>query len=128
VPLDTTQNSHYLNELYVSNSMQEYTFKYAEQHKAELSALGYEKYYLQFNVSEVMLEQLIQTGVQNKVPANRHDMERHKRDFQINIKAQVARKIWGNDGFYPVFNQNNEVLQQALKLFDRIPDLNRTKM
>ena len=31
VPLDTTQNSLYLNELYISNSMQEYTFNYTKQ-------------------------------------------------------------------------------------------------
>ncbi|HQQ96219.1 MAG TPA: S41 family peptidase [Cyclobacteriaceae bacterium] len=128
VPLDTTQNSRYLNELYISNSMQEYTFKYAEQHKQELNAMGFEKYYLQFVVSDVMLEQLVRTGEGNKVKADRADLTRHKRDFQVNVKAQVARKIWGNDGFYPVYNENNEVLQQAMKLFDRIPTLSRGKM
>jgi carboxyl-terminal processing protease len=27
-----------------------------------------------------------------------------------------------------VFNETNEVFQQAIKMFDRIPELNRTKM
>ena len=36
VPLDTTLNSHYLNELYTSTSIQEYTFAYAEAHKEQL--------------------------------------------------------------------------------------------
>jgi carboxyl-terminal processing protease len=40
----------------------------------------------------------------------------------------VARKIWGNDGFYLVFNDTNEVFQQAIKLFDHIPELSRKSM
>jgi carboxyl-terminal processing protease len=128
VPLDTTQNSHYLNELYLSNSIQEYTFHYAELHKDELLSQGFEKYFMKFDVSDMMLAELVRIGERNKVPADHKDLQRHKKDFQINVKAQIARKLWNNDGFYPVYNQNNEVLQQALKLFDRIPDLDRSKM
>jgi hypothetical protein len=34
------------------------------------------------------------------------------------MKAQIARKIWNNSGFYPVINTLNEVLQQAIRLLD----------
>jgi carboxyl-terminal processing protease len=128
VPLDTTQNSHYLNDLYVSNTIQEYTFNYTDRKKDELLKMGYEKFYQGFAVTDEMLNQLARTGEQNKVKPDYKDMARHKKDFQINLKAQIARRIWGNQGFYPIFNENNEVLQQAIKLFDRIPDLNRDKM
>ncbi len=128
VPLDTAQNSHYLNELYISNSIQEYTFNYTDKKKAELMDMGYDKFYHSFVVTDEMLNQLVKVGEQNKVKADLRDMARHKRDFKINVKSQIARRIWGNTGFYPIFNENNEVLQQAIKLFDRIPDLNRGKM
>lgn len=128
VPLDTTQNSHYLNELYTSNSIQEYTFMYSDKHKEELTKMGLENYFKNFKVSEDMLNHLVRTGEQNKVKADYRDLNRHKVIFQINVKAQIARKIWGNNGFYPIYNETNEVLQQAVKLFDRIPDLNRSKM
>ena len=36
IPLDTTLNSHYLNELYTSTSIYEYAFKYASKNKKEL--------------------------------------------------------------------------------------------
>jgi carboxyl-terminal processing protease len=44
------------------------------------------------------------------------------------VKALIARRIWKNDGYFQVLNESNEVLQQALQLFDRIPDLKRSKM
>ena len=128
VSLDTTQNSHYLNELYISNSIQEYTFNYAGQHKAELMKLGLQAFVSRFEVTDEMFQQLARVGKQNKVEPDWKDLNRHKLIFKINVKAQIARRIWGNDGFYPVFNESNEVLQQAMKLFDRIPDLNRSKM
>ena len=128
VPLDTTQNSHYLNELYISNSMQEYTFNYTNNHKEDLKKMGYEKYFRNFDITEDMLKRLVKVGEGNKVPADYKDLEAHKKIFQTNVKAQIARRIWNNEGFYPIYNETNEVLQQAIRLFDRIPDLNRVKM
>jgi carboxyl-terminal processing protease len=128
VPLDTTLNSHYLNELYNSNSIAEFAFNYASAHKTELEKKGYEEYYRSFEVTDSLLDQLVATGKRNKVEPNYKDLTRNKKIFQIHVKAQIARRIWGNDGFYPIFNETNEVLQQAVKLFDRIPDLNRRKM
>ncbi|MEJ0055508.1 MAG: S41 family peptidase [Bacteroidota bacterium] len=128
VPLDTTQNSHYLNQLYVSNSIQEYTFNYADKYKEDLTQMGYDKFFQKFDITDAMLDQLVKVGEGNKVKADYKDLAKYKKVFQINVKAQIARKIWGNEGFYPIYNEENEVLQQAIKLFDRIPDLNRTKM
>jgi hypothetical protein len=44
------------------------------------------------------------------------------------VKALIARKIWKNGGYFQVMNATNEILQQAIQLFDRIPDLSRSKM
>ena len=47
----------------------------------------------------------------------------------MHVKAQIARKLWSNEGYFPVINETNEVFLQALKLFDRMPaELNRAKM
>lgn len=128
VPLDTTQNSRYLNELYISNSVQEYTFNYAGVNKDRLIKAGYEQYLKNFTVTDAMLDDLVKVGKGNKVTPDLADLKRHKQAFQVNVKAQIARRIWKNDGFYPIFNETNEVLQQAVKLFDRIPDLHRSKL
>ncbi|HEY5826211.1 MAG TPA: S41 family peptidase [Cyclobacteriaceae bacterium] len=128
VPLDTTLNSHYLNELYNSNTIAEFAFNYASNHKEALEKKGYDDYYQNFQVTDALLNQLADTGKRNKVDPDFKDMNKNKKIFQIHVKAQIARRVWGNDGFYPIFNETNEVLQQAVKLFDRIPDLSRRKM
>lgn len=119
VPLDTTQNSVYLNELYIANVINEYTFDYADKNRSMLQAMTFEKFYNDFVVTDNMLNALVEEGRKAKVKPNLKDLAKHKVLFQLHIKAQVARKIWGNEGFYPLFNQTNEILQQALKVFDQ---------
>ncbi len=128
VSLDTTLNSHYLNELYVSNAINEYTFDYADKHRSELEKMGWENFYKKFVVTDAMLNDLVVAGKRAKVNPDYKELKDRKHIFQIHVKAQVARKIWSNEGFFPIFNETNEVFLQAIKMFDRMPELNRQKM
>lgn len=128
VSLDTTLNSHYLNELYISNAINEYTFDYADKNRAALEKMGWDKFYTSFVVSDQMLDELVAAGKRAKVKPDYQELRERKQVFQIHVKAQIARKIWGNAGFFPVFNETNEVFLQAIKMFDRLPELNRQKM
>ncbi len=128
VPLDTALNSHYLNELYNSNSLPEYTFNYAEAHKAELQKMGYEAFHQNFEVTGAMLDGLMAVGKRNKVEPDYKDLARDKKVFQVHVKAQIGRKIWSNNGFYPIFNETNEILQQSIKMFDKVPEISRRKL
>jgi len=75
VPLDTTLNSHYLNELYTSTSIQEYTFSYAENHKEQLIERGFENYLKNFKVTDEMLADLVKVGERNKVKPDRRELD-----------------------------------------------------
>lgn len=128
VPLDTTLNSHYLNELYTSISIHEYTFWYADKHREELLERGFDHFFRNFKVTDEMINGLVKVGERNKVRPDYRDLRRRRHLFETHIKAQIARKIWGNEGFYPVFNQTNEIYLRAVELFDKIPQLERGKL
>ncbi|MBS1559928.1 MAG: hypothetical protein JST69_14510 [Bacteroidetes bacterium] len=128
VPLDTAYSSKYFNELFAANVIREFAFVYAEDHKDRLEKMGFNQYQEKFRVDEPMLAKLMAMGEKEKVKANVHDITRNKSVFQVYLKAEIARRVWGYESFYPVFNESNEVLQQAVKLFDRIPELNKSKM
>ena len=126
VPLDTSLNSPYLNALFNSNSFQEYAFNYAVENKEQLERMGFKEFQQYFRVTNAMYEALATVGQRNKVKPNLSDLDKNKRVFEIFLKANIARRVWGNESFYPIFNETNEILQQALQLFDKVPD--RTKM
>src|SRR5690606_14551728 len=50
VPLDTTQNSTYLNKLFTSNAFREYTLQYYQQNKKTLSKMDYDDYRNNFQI------------------------------------------------------------------------------
>lgn len=128
VPLDTTLNSHYLNELYTSTAIQEYTFSYAEVNKERLLERGFDSFLTSFDVNDAMLRDLMEIGRKNNVKPDPVELNKKKDLFQIHVKAQIARKLWGNKGFYPVFNETNEVFKRAVNLFDKVPEADRSDM
>jgi carboxyl-terminal processing protease len=129
VPLDTTLTSHYLNELYTSTSIQEFTFAFGESHKEELLEKGFDHFLHQFIVTDAMLNELIKVGERNKVKPDNKELRKKEKLIKVHMKAQIARKLWSNEGYFPVLNETNEIFLQALKLFDRIPkELDRTEM
>lgn len=128
VPLDTAYASGYFNALYISNSMAEYTFQYAAANKATLEKMSVDEFVEKFEVTDAMLNALVRVGEGNKVKPNLADLNKNKPVFKIHVKALIGRKIWRNEAYFKMLNQNNEVLQRALNLFDRIPELSRVKM
>ena len=128
VPLDTTLNSAYLNALFNSNSFQEYAFNYALENKNELEKMGFNDFYRQFEVNEKMYSDLANVGKRNNVKPDYKDLQKNKKVFELFLKANIARRIWGSESFYPIFNETNEILQQAVQLFDKVPVPNRGKM
>ncbi|MFM8850086.1 MAG: S41 family peptidase [Cytophagales bacterium] len=129
VPLDTTLTSKYFNELSYANVLREFAFNYAEQNNDALKKMSFIKYQQQFEVTDVMLNQLVELGRKNKIQPDYKDLNKNKKLFQVYLKAEIARRIWGNESFFPIYNETNEVLQQAIKLFDRMPaELNKSKM
>lgn len=65
-----------------------------------------------------MLKELVTLAESNDLKFNKEQFEYSKKQLKIYLKAQIARGIWDNDGFYPIFNQTNEIYRQALTLFD----------
>ena len=118
VPLDTAQNTRYLNRLFNTNSVQEYTVKYAQENREELAEMGFETFRASFDVTDKMLKELVDVATGNGLKFNEKEFNRSKRLLKQLTKAYIARGIWDNEGFYPIFNEQDEIFQQAIQLMD----------
>lgn len=123
VPLDTMHNSSYLNKLFTTNAIREYALHYSDKHKSKLEKMGFDKFRKGFEISEKMLSELVKVAKSNKLEFNEKQFNHSKPLIKIYLKAQIARGIWNNDGFYPIFNETNEIFQAALDLFDEAEQL-----
>ena len=123
VGLDTTQNSVYLNRLFTTNAIREYALTYSEKYKESLEKAGFEDFKSTFEVTESMLKNLTEIAATNKLAFDEKQYNHSKPLIKTYLKAQIARSIWNNEGFYPIFNETNEIFLSALKLFDQAEQL-----
>ncbi|WP_370090186.1 S41 family peptidase [Ekhidna sp.] len=123
VPLDTAQNTRYMNRLFSTNSLQEYTVRYAQENRVKLADMGFKKYESSFVVTDQMLNDLIEIAKGNGLKLNQGEFNRSKNLIKLLTKAYIARGIWDNEGFYPIFNQQDEIFQKAIQLMDEADEL-----
>lgn len=119
IPIDTSGNSAYLNRLFTTNAIREYSLTFSDSNRAKLEAQGFDSYFNEFEVSEKMLKDLIDVAENSGLPFNEKEFNHSKDMIKLYLKAQIARGIWNNDGFYPIYNLSNEIYMQAIKLFDQ---------
>ena len=124
VPLDTT-SLVYLNELYKHNVVREYTLIYFNDHKAQLKAMKFEDYSKNFVVTDAMLKDLIEMGKKAGIKYDENLFNASKKIVQLHVKALLARSVWDNEGYYPIIQQEDDVFQQALKLFGQAEKLEK---
>lgn len=123
VPLDTSSHSEYFRKLYLNNTLREYSLSYAEKHRKKLKDLAFDEFHKNFEVTEQMLKDLVKLGEESEIPFQQNDYNKSKELLKLRIKAQIARSIWQEEGFYPIINEQNEVFQQALQLFEEARQL-----
>lgn len=123
VPLDTSKNSTYLVRLFNSNTIQEFSLSYSESRKAEFEKWDFAEFRTKFKISDEILASLIKTGEQNGVEYNDVDFQKSKALLRNYLKAYIARSVWKNEGFYPIFNEQNEILTKALTVLKEAESL-----
>ena len=124
VPIDTTDaKNKYFNKLFTSNIIREYTLLYYENNKEKLEKMDYQDYYSNFEVSEKMLNRINKLAKDAGIEYNEEEYLRAKERLQQAVKGWIARSVWGNEGAFPIYNQSNDVFQEALKLFDQAEKL-----
>ena len=118
VAYDTSQNSTYLNALFTSNTLAEYALSYATKNEIQLKKLGLKTFISDYQISTQQLNEIKIRAERNGLMFNELQFELSKKRLQLLVKAYIGRRIWKNDGFYPVYNDGDEIFLKAKTLFD----------
>ena len=127
VPRDTTAYTNYLIELFNKNVIREYTLDYYSNHKDKFKNMPYKKFYNSFPITEKMLQDVIKAGTANGVRFKERDYIKSKEFLKLNIKAYIAKSIYGNKGFYPILNNSDEIYVKSLHFFKKAAALETLK-
>jgi carboxyl-terminal processing protease len=116
VPLDTAGGSEYLNNLFYKNVFTLWALDFSIAHKAELRAMGQEKYRREFQVTDAMLADLVNTADKNGVKKDETQLRRSVPLILRYMKANIARHIWGDAVYYEIWNDGDTVLTAAMEV------------
>ena len=117
VPRDTSYYSVYLTKILSNNLLKEFAYNYAYNHRVVLERLGYNNF-KSSSILSLKLEGSFRKFVDNDgIPFEIKDYNTSKKYIWKNIKAFVARSIWKDEGFYPIYHDSDITLKKALGLF-----------
>ena len=116
IPLDTTDNSKYLTDLYRKGVFNRFTLKYVDSHRSELNALyqDFDKYKMQFKVSEELMKEFTDFGTADEVEFDAEGYERSNSFIRRQLRALIANQLWGINEYYQCINEENPILKEAL--------------
>lgn len=117
VPVDTTYYSHYLNELVYKGLLNQFAFSFCDRKRNDLKReyKTEDDFINSFIVDPGLLEELYVFAEKNSVMRNEAGMKRSKDFISNQLKAIIARHIWGNEAFYKTLNVSDRMIQESLK-------------
>ncbi|MDN5214552.1 S41 family peptidase [Fulvivirgaceae bacterium BMA12] len=125
VPIDTTFNSAFLRSLYVKNLFREYTLNYTSKNEEMFKEMSLDEFKQDFKISEGMIKDFIALAELSGITFDKAGFDTSKAIILSNIKAHIGRRIWGEEGYYPIINEHDEILTRAIGLFDKAKALSQ---
>ncbi len=115
IPADTSFLSPYFSKLMRNNLINQFGFDYADNHRKELKKLGN---YKMFMVDSKLLNDFIAYAEENDVPKSEEGLKVSSNYIKTLLRAIISRHIWGDEGYYPVLQQNDQAILKSIELME----------
>lgn len=128
VPFDTTQYTKYYRSLVAKGVINTFSVNYVDKNRKQLKRQykTEEDFCSRFSVSDDMVEELTQLGLREKVEINKDELKTSAPLIRRVLKSMIARDLWTMDAYFRVYNEENDIVQEALRiisddaLYDRV--------
>ena len=116
VARDTTGLSSYYIEVANAGLLQRYAFYYCNNNRAALNKLeDYTQFLNTAPSDDALVKDFVDYAARNGVTPRWYYINQSHDVIVTNLKALIARDIFGNQAFYPIVNRSDKTVQQALK-------------
>lgn len=123
IPYDTTTNNNYYNLLVGYNVLQEYAMDYVRANYMSLNKQDVQDFMDEWQPTEDGISRIISIAEKNDIPFNDKQFQNCRPLIETNVKALIARSVWGDEAFYRIYKRNDAIFTEALKLFDKAEEL-----
>lgn len=113
IPLDTTAFTEYYNRIRYSGAVQAYCFQYIADKRNKWASL--EEFLKEFKVTSDLLRGFVRFAQDEyAVPGKLKDLYANQKTLEVQLKAEIARQIWLEKGFFSVYNQTDSEVQAIM--------------
>ncbi len=115
IPNDTSGASYYLTELYYMGVFNHWAIDYLDKNRTRLK--DFNVFNRDFNVTVGMFEQFIAYAETLGVERKPIDIVTSREVIKNRMKAEIARHVWQDNGYYTVYLEDDLDVQSALDHF-----------
>lgn len=115
IPNDTAGASYYLTELYYAGIFNHWAIAYLDKNRARFT--DFNAFLKNFVVTQAMLDQFIAYAEKLGVAKKPADIVISSKVIKNRMKAELARHLWEDNGYYAVYLDDDLDVQSALKHF-----------
>lgn len=121
VPLDTTGSSTYLRRLRYSGVFSDFAYDYVRDHKQQMNSFRNVKTYdEQFTIDSELLDSFTTySSNHHDISLNKTEFNNSKNQIKENIKAEIARQKWLEEGAYYIFNKSDKEVKVAIETLSK---------
>ena len=120
VPRDTSGITNYYIDVINAGLLQHYAFNYCNNNRSSLNKM---EDYMQFlrtaPSDEALTKDFADYAAANGVVPRWYYINQSRELIVTNLKALIARDIFGSEAYYPIVNRNDKTLQTALKALNK---------
>ena len=116
VPLVDDSTEYYFNRVVNTGLLYQYAFDYTDKHRAQLQRYKtVESFDRSFAVSDAMFDELVKRAEEKGIKGTEEQRQVARREANTLLKAYIARDLFDDEGFYPIYAPMDEILQRAIK-------------
>lgn len=127
VSIDTSYNSPYFRKLSARNVFTSYVLDYIDRNRPALLARykTFDDFRRTFTLSPDDIKDLIAKGESEGVKYDEIQFNKSKDEIQRLLKGIVALNLWQTNEYYQILNENDNVIEKALKIISDNNTYNR---
>ena len=116
VPLVDDSTEYYFNRIVNKGLLYQYAFDYTDKHRQQLQRYKtVEAFDKGFAVTDAMFDALVKQAGEKGIKGTEEQRQVARSEADILLKAYIARDLFDDEGFYPIYAPMDEVLQRAIK-------------
>jgi carboxyl-terminal processing protease len=118
VSADTTFNSAYFNKLFAKNILNTFTLDFYDKNRTLLNSeyKSFDDFKKKFQFSPDDIKSFIARGESEGVKFNEEQFNKSKDEILLIMKGYIASNMWQLNELYQIVNENDKVIDKALKI------------